>query len=105
MEGALLVESFLGYFGYKMALIRLPTEMAMPLPHPYGALLEQIAQLHFPLVRVLLPRAPERNGSLDQLLPPVVPLNVSCTLCDVASATWFGWECQKSTGGCGRICP
>ena len=105
MESALLVESFLGYFGYKMALIRLPTEMAMLLPDPYGAMLEQIAQLHFPLVRVVLPQAPDRNGSLDRLSAPVATLNVRCTQCDVASATWFGWECQKSTGGCGRICP
>ena len=95
MESALLVQSFLGYFGYKMALIRLPTEMATPLPDPYGAMLEQIDQLHFPLVRVEPPQVPDRNGNLD----------VRCTQCDVASATWFGWECQKSTGGCGRICP
>ena len=105
MEGALLVESFLGYIEFKTGFIRLPTEMATPLTDPYGAMLGQIAQLHFPLVRVLPPGAPDRNGSLYQLSAPVATLNLRCIRCEEASATWFGWECQKSTGGCGRICP
>ena len=100
-----MVQTFLGWWHFGCnVLIRLPTEMGTPLPDPYGAMLAQIAQLHFPLVRVLPPQAPERNCSLDQLSAPVATLNVRCTQCDLASATWFGWECQKSTGGCGRIC-
>ena len=107
MEGAVLVQSFLGWWpsGYVRALIRLPTEMSTTLPDSYGAILEQIAQLHYPLVRVVPTQGPDRNRSLDQLLVPVATLNDCCTQCDVANATWFGWECQKSTGGCGRICP
>jgi hypothetical protein len=99
MEGAILVQSYLGWWpvGYAMALIRLPTEMSTTLPGSYGVILEQIAQLQYPLVRVV--------RTVNQILEPVATLNECCTQCDVANATWFGWECQKSTGGCGRICP
>ena len=107
MEGAVLVQSFLGWWpsGYVKALIRLPTEMSTTLPDSYGAILKQIAQLHYPLVRVVPTQGPDRNGSPEQILEPVATLNESCTQCGIANATWFGWECQKSTGGCGRICP
>ena len=99
MESAVLVQSYLGWWpvGYAMALIRLPTEMSTTLPGSYGVILEQIAHLQYPLVRVV--------PIVNQILEPVATLNECCTQCDEANATWFSWECQKSTGGCGRICP
>ena len=95
MQGVVLVQSFLGWwhFRYEIALIQLPTELSTTLPDSCGAMLEKIDQLHFPLVRFVPASAP--------LATPIE----RCTQCDVANATWFGWECQKSTGGCGRICP
>ena len=99
MEGAVLVQHYLGWWpvGYAKPLIRLPTEMSTTLPGSYGVILEQIAHLQYPLVRVV--------PIVKQILEPVATLNECCTQCDEANATWFSWECHKSTGGCGRICP
>ena len=107
MQSVALVESFLGWwhFRYVIALIQLPTELSTTLPDSCGAMLEKIDQLHFPLVRVVPAQGHDRNGSPEQTSAPLATPIERCTQCDVANATWFGWECQKSTGGCGRICP